>query len=892
MNRLFSAFRNLFRRSKVERDLEAEVRSVISLLEDEKTSNGVSSGEARRLARLDISGPEQLKEEIRSARAGSWVEGLWRDVIFGTRILRKNPGFTAVAIITLALGIGANSAIFSVLESQLWRPLPFPESERLVDVSSVRRANQNSREARSDRVFRAWQQQSRSFSSLTAWGYPAWRNLTVNGSSERIRVMRLASNFFDTIQIQPRRGRAFLPQEENLGQGRVAILADSLWKDRFASDPGVLGKSIVLDGLPYTIVGITPANLRFEVIREPDAFVPLTIDSSSDFLRGTDTLGRLAPGVTERQAAAELTPILQRELKADGDTRDDVVRVMNLRENYTRFGARPLYFYAGAVALVLLIACVNTAGLLLARGLARRREFALRGALGATRGALARQLLVESLLLAIAGAAAGLLAGSWISRFLSVMMNEETLPRGVQASLDPRVVLFIFGVTLVSALAVGLAPAVFASRADLNDVLRQGARGMSASRSQRNMRSLLVVSEVALGLVLLFGAGIFLGSFQRQREAPRGFDAPNTLTFRISLRGERYAAPDQARRYFDSLTEQIRAVPGVREVTLGNGLPLTGSTELYTTVNIAGRPLLEEAGIFVTIHAVAPNYFEALRMHLDAGRAFDSRDVPGAPLVAVINRNAVQEIFGTEGPLGKVLEPVAQPKRGIPPEPPLQIVGVVDNAQEFGANEIPFSEIYVPYAQRSVSANYVAVTSNLPVDSLLGSVRAISNSLDKDQPIYDIQTMNARAELSVQGARYDLYLVASLALVGITLVSVGVFGTIAYFMQQRTQEFGIRLALGARPSTILRHSIGQSLGLGGVGIALGIAISLILGHFLKSALYLAPHEHTGMLYGISIYDPLTLLVTSLLIVFAIILASYVPVRRAMRTDPMVALRYE
>lgn len=892
MNRLLSALRNLFRRSEVERDLEAEVGSVASLLEDEKISSGASQPEARRLARLDIAGPEQLKEEIRSVRAGAWLESAWRDVIFGARILRKNPGFTAVGIITLALGIGANSAIFSVLESQLWRPLPFPESQRLVDVSSVRRANQNSREARSDRIYRAWQQQSHLFTNLTAWGYPAWRNLTLNGSSERIRVMRLAANFFDTIQIQPQRGRAFLPQEENPGQGRVAILSDSLWKGRLASDPQVLGKSIVLDGQPYTIVGIAPASLRFEVIREPDAFVPLAIDSSSDFLRGTDTLGRLAPGATAQSAAAELTPILQRELKADGDTRDDVVRVMSLREDYTRFNTRPLYFYAGAVALVLLIACVNTAGLLLARGLARRREFALRGALGATRGALARQLLVESLLLAIAGAAAGLLAGSWISRFLSVMMNEDTLPRGVQASLDLRVVLFIFGVTLVSALAVGVAPAVFASRADLNDVLRQGARGISASRSQRSMRSVLVVTEVALGLVLLFAAGIFLGSFQRQREAPRGFDAPNTLTFRVSLRGERYAAPEQARRYFDALTEQIRGVPGVRDVTLGNGLPLTGTTDLYTTVNIAGRPALADSGIFVTIHAVAPNYFSALRMHLDAGRSFDSLDVPGAPLVTIINRNAVQEIFGDEDPLGKVLEPVAQPKRGIPPQPPLQIVGIVENAHEFGANEIPFSEIYVPFAQRPATASYVAISSSVAPDSLLASVRAIAGALDKDQPIYDVQTMDARAELSVQGARYDFFLVAALALVGVTLVSVGVFGTIAYFMQQRTQEFGIRLALGARPSTILRHSIGQSLGLGGAGISVGVAICLILGRLLKSALYLAPHEHNGMLYGISIYDPLTLIVTSLLIICVILLASYVPVRRAMRTDPMVALRYE
>ena len=892
MNRIISALRNLFRRSRVERDLDSEVRSYKGLLEEEKMSRGMNPSEARRSARLEMSGPEQLKEEIRSARAGSWIEGLWRDVIFGARVLRKNPGFTAIAILTLALGIGANSAIFSVLESQLWRPLPLPDSERLVDVSSVRRVNQNSREARSDRIFRAWQQQSHSFTSFTAWGYAAWRNLSANGTSERIRVMRVASNFFDTIQVPLQRGRAFLPQEEVRDQGRVAILSDALWKNRFASDPEILGKSITLDGQPYTIVGITPSSLRFEFTSEPAAFVPLAIDSSADFLRSTDSLGRLAPGATEQQAAAELTPILQRELKADGDTRDDVVRVTNLREDYTRFSAGSLYFYAGAVALVLLIACVNTAGLMLARGLARRREFALRGALGATRGTLIRQLLVESLLLSLAGGAAGILAGTWLGRLLSLMMNEDTLPRAASASLDPRVFLFVLAVSVFSALIVGLVPAVFASRSDLNDVLRQGARGASASKSQGRTRSTLVVMEVALGLVLLFGAGIFLGSFQRQREAPRGFDAPNTLTFRLSLRGDRYAKPEQSQRYFVTLLDQIRAVPGVREVTLGNGLPLSGTTDLYTTVNIAGRPPLNENGIYVIIHVIAPNFFDALHMHLVAGRGFDTHDVAGSARVAVINRNAVEEIFGAEDPLGKVLQPVAQPKRGIPPEPPVQIIGVVENAHEFGANEIPFSEIYVPFAQRPVVSNYVAVTSNLPTAPLLESVRAAAYALDKDQPLYDVQTMDEREALSVQGAKNDVFLFASLALVGLALISVGVFGTIAYFVQQRTQEFGIRLALGAQPAVILRHSLGQSLGIGCVGIATGIVASLILGRLLKHSLYLAPHEHSGMLYGISIYDPLTLVVTSLLLVLVIALASYIPVRRAMRTDPIVALRYE
>ena len=628
-------------------------------------------------------------------------------------------------------------------------------------------------------------------------------------------------------------------------------------------------------------------------MEEPAIYVPLPRDSPSKVWRNTYVIGRLASGATMESARAELDSILQRELQSEGIKSEDVAAVTNLRETWTQFGARPLYFFAGAVLLVLLIACVNNAGLLLARGLGRQREFALRATLGASRTALLRQSLAESLLLSLLGGTTGTLVGIWGANAFAVFIPQDTLPRNTQIALDTRVLLFVLGVSLFSSLVMGIMPALFASRVNPNDALRQGASpGISGSRSQHKTRTSLVVVEVALALVLLFGSGLFLSSFVRLGQAPRGFDAPGALTFRVSLRGDTYAKPDQIQRYFDSLTERLRSVPGIGEVTLGSGLPLTGSTGVFGSVNIAGRPPARKNGAYVTIHAVTPNYFHALRIRLLAGRTFDPHDDASATQVAVLNRNATEEIFGKEDPLGKVLDFVAQPRRGVPAQPSVQIVGLVENAQEFGADEVPQQDLYVPFAQRPLPSEYTVVTSDVPRGALLGSIRNIAYSLDKDQPIFDVQTMDDRVAGSLRGARFNLLLVTCLATVALILVSVGIFGTVAYFVERRTQEFGIRLALGATPARILRHAISQALVTGTAGVCFGVAVALVLGRVLRHALFLVPHEHTGMLYGVSIYDPLSMSSASLLLLGVLILASCVPARRASRVDPMVALRYE
>jgi len=886
--------RSLFRWAQADQELDDELRDHLERKTEEYVAQGMTQEEAQRRARIDLDGIEQTKEKCRDTRKVNWIQDFVQDLRFGLRVLRKSPGFTAVVILTLALGIGANTAIFSVLESQLWRSLPFPDSERLVDAHLVMRENHTHWDVLPYRGYQAWRTASHSFVSLSAFDYPSNRNLTAGGTSERVEVMPVSPTLFETLQVPLEQGRTFLPDEEVPGNDHVAILTHALWQSRFASDAAILGKTMTIDGAAYTVVGIASARLRFEYhLHEPAIFVPLSMDPYQQApLRNTYVIARLAPGVTRERARAELSSLVDPIMKAEGRASESVAEVTNLRETWTDFAARPLYFFAGAVLLVLLIACVNNSGLLLARGLSRQREFTLRATLGAGRTALVRQSLAESLLLALAGGTIGVLLGIWGAQAFAAFMPEDTLPRKTEIVLDARVLLFCVGVSLFSALVMGLMPALLASRVDLNYALRQSAAGVSASRSQHKTRSTLVIVEVAIGLVLLFGAGLFLSSFVREERAPRGFNAPGALTFRVSLRGENYAKPEQQQRYFDSLLEQLRLLPGNREVTLGSGLPLTGSTGVSGTVNVAGRPPTHKYGTYVTIHAVAPNYFRALGMRLLTGRPFDSHDDPASTNVAILNRNAATELFGAEDPLGKVLDFVAQPHRGVPAQPSVQIVGVVENAQEFGANEVPQVGLYVPFTQRPLPSAYVLVSSDVPRGALLGPIRDAAYSLDKDQPIFDIKTMDDRIADSVRSARFDLILVACLAAVALALVSVGILGTVAHFVQQRTQEFGIRIALGASPAHVLRQAIGRAYAMGIAGLVFGVALALAIGRILGSALYLVPHEHSGMLYGVKIYDPLSMVVASVVLLAVLFLASFFPARRAMRVDPMVALRYE
>jgi len=878
---------------KSEGELEDEIEMHLRMHIEENLRKGMTPEQARREALLKLGGVEQTKESYRERRGLPLLEGFLRDLRFGLRTLGKNPGFTFVVVFTLALGIGANTAIFSVMESQLWRPLPFPDSERLVDVHTVLQKNPKQWDMITNPLCVAWMRTSHSFAKMGAYNYPSERNLTAGRKAEQALVMALTPSLFDTLQVSLERGRNFSSQEMTPGNARVAILSHALWENEFGSSADAVGKPITLDGEPYSIVGVAPANLRFEFLSEPAIYVPLAIDPAAKVGRGIYMLGRLAPGASAEQARAELNGVLQHLGEDDPSKREDQAAVTNLRETWTHFAARQLYFFSGTILLVLLIACLNNAGLLLARGLARQREFALRATLGASRGALIRQSLAESLLLSLAGGVAGAILGVWGASALAKFWNEDTLPRSTDSYLDIRVLLFITGISVASALLMGIMPSLFSSRVDVNETLRKGAGGLSAGRSQHRTRNILVAVEVTLAVLLLFGAGLFLSSFFQVQQAPRGFDAPGALTFRVYLRGENYAKPAQQQRYFAGLRDQLRSLPGVRSVTLGSSIPLEGSS-ITTSVNVAGRPPQHEHGTGVILYAVEPNFFEALHMRLLAGRRLDIHDTAASQHVVILNRNAAHTLFGSEDPLGKVLEfPAGDDRREeAPPDLPAQIVGVVENAQEFGANEVPFDMIYMPFVQHPEREGAFVVSADVPRGALLGAIRDAAYSLDKDQPIFDIKTMDDRIADSVRGARYNAILVACLATVALLLVAVGIFGTVAYFVQQRTQEFGIRLALGATPAHILRQAIRPTFLTGAVGLLSGVVAALALGRILGSTLYLVPHEHSGMLYGVKIYDPLSMLVACLLLLAILLLASFVPARRAASVDPIVALRYE
>lgn len=890
---LFIRIAELFRKPRRERELAAELESHLQLHIEDNLRSGMNAEQARRQALIQLGGLEQTKEAYRDRKSLPIFETLLRDLRFAGRVLRKNPSFSLVVIFILAIGIGANTAIFSVLESQLWRPLPFPDSERLVDVHVVLRKNPRQWDVLTNSMCLAWANQSHAFSSLGAYNFPSLKNLTAGGSSEQARVLPLTSSMFKTLGVPLEHGRIFLPEEEATGRDHVAILSHALWQMKFAADTNVIGKPITIDGEPYFVVGIASPRLRFEFLPEPAIYVPLALNPAAKVGRGIYMIGRLGPGASEERARAELDGILQRQLQSEGAKQEDIAGVSNLRVTWTEYSARVLFFFAGAILLVLLIACVNNAGLLLARGLSRQREFALRATLGAGRAAMIRQSLAESLLLSLAGGVAGTLVGVWGAAAFPAFLSGEALPRHTENFLDWRVLLFVLGVSIFSALLMGITPALFSSRVDITDALRRGTSGLSASRSQHKTRSILVAVEVALALVLLFGAGLFLSSFLREEQAPRGFDAPGALTFRIMLRGEQYKQPEQQQRYFRTLTDQIRSLPGVQNVTMGTSIPLQGS-ELTDSVNVAGQPLRNEYGTGVMLYAIEPNFFDVFHMHLLAGRALNSGDTETSPRVVILNRNAAHTLFGSENPVGRVLEYVAGDKRRepSPPEAPVQIVGVTENTQEFGPNEVSFDVIYVPFSQRADPSASVVVSSSLPRGALLGAIRDATYSLDKDQPMFEVKTVDQLIGDSLRGSRFDLVLVSCLAVVALALVSVGIFGTVAYFVRQRTQEFGIRLALGATPGHLLRQAIARTYAMGFAGLLAGIAAALAIGRILGSALYLVPHEHTGMLYGVKIYDPLSLSIASVLLLVVLFFASFIPARRAMRVDPMVALRYE
>jgi putative ABC transport system permease protein len=884
----------LFQRGRFEHELEVEMRLHREMREREEREAGNTPDEARYAAARRFGNELQLREKSREMWGWSWLEGLLRDFRYSARGLRRSPGFTAVSVLTLALGIGANTAIFSVMETALWKPLPFPDSERL---TILWRTNKARREVPfSVRDFSELRAIGHSFESVSAFHWPQNRNLTSNGAAERILVVSVTHDFFDTFQVRPKEGRTFLPEEETAGRNRVAIVSERVWESRFGAGAALAGQSIVLDDDTYAIVGIAPAALHFEFMPEAEVIVPLVLNTKTAMGQSGESvmpIARLRLGVSLEAARKEMTALAEkmgREFPAeDGDLG---FYLENLREFFNGGNGRSLIFFAGAVGLVLLVACVNVAALSLARMISRQREFSVRAALGAGRGVLARQSLVESALLGLIGGGVGTLVAVWGVGGLARFLPEEYSRRPADMGVDNRVLLFSLIISIVTGLLSGFIPALVATRTDPVQAHSSGSRGASSGVKQQRLRSALVIAEIAVALVLLFGAGLFAESFKRLSNAPLGFDPSGVLAVRMSLRGSRYQQPDQARVFYLELLDRVRAIPGVRDAALASSIPMEGSNE--TQYSVAGQPARAKGEERRSnVRTVTTDYFRILGIRLLSGREFADGDREKTQRAAIINENFARHIFGKEDPIGRELDlwsPFASgPVRDLIR---VQVVGVSETTHVFGPDEIDFDEIFLPSAQQPFKSMYLLAKSDQSSGATVENIRGQVRALDSQLPIYGVATMEERVARSLKGAQFNSFLVGVFAVMAMVLVSVGIFGAVAYFVQQRTKEFGIRVALGATRRRILIHAMGQAATLGIAGLLLGTALSLGLGHFLRSQFYMVPHVHMGLLYGVGINDPATLSAACVLLAGIVCLASFIPARRATKVDPMVALRQE
>jgi putative ABC transport system permease protein len=802
------------------------------------------------------------------------------DVKYGLRQLRRSPTFTAVAIITLALGIGANTAIFSVIDAALLRPLPYDRPEQLVNLSTLR-LNGNPMVIAPD--FKVWQEQSRVFDGIGAFGvgfngYSEGANLTGIGEPLRVTVIPVTAGFFHLLGVQPILGRDFSADEGQAGHNHVALLSASVWRQAFGGRRETLNKTIYLDGTSYTVVGVMPAGLLYP---PGDLWVPEVLDASNSLPGSPDwpmlyVIGRLNPRVSLAQAQADLQIITRRldaQFTAPGRRRNHSrwqVEIIPLRQLLAGDVRYFLLILLGAVGFVLLIACANLANLLLARSAARSKEIAVRSALGAGRFRLVRQFLAECTLLACFGGALGMLVGLGPERAM-----QELIPPNLpaQVTFDLRILTFVIVVSACAVILFGLVPALAATRVDVNEGLKEGGPQAGAGRVTHRLRSLLVIAEMALALVLLTGAGLLTRSFLRLTDVDLGFDPHHLLLADVWLPVAAINDPPRQANFFHDVVERLGALPGIERAAATTHYPVSIFNALATGLLVSGGPP-PESDKPLSIAYISPDYFRAMRIRLLKGRCFDERDARKARAVAIVTESLARSALAGREPVGSEIS-LDGPKG-----PWRTVVGVVANTRNYLDRE-PWPEIFIPYQQDpSLFMTLVMRTTGDPM-RLAASVRKAVWSVDSNEPIASTRTMDEIVEKAVAPQRFKMALLGSFALLALVLAAVGIFGVASYAVTERTHEIGIRLALGARREDVLRLVIGQGLRLTLVGVAAGVAGALVLTRFLSS-----------LLYGVKPTDLLTFTAVSLILVGVAALASYIPARRATKVDPMVALRYE
>jgi putative ABC transport system permease protein len=800
---------------------------------------------------------------------------MFEDLRYSLRVLARSPSFTLVAVVGLALGIGANSAIFTAMNAVLLRPLPYKQAEQLVLLWELNRRNGDHEIKASAPDYIDWKEQNSVFQNVAAFNANSGLGLNLSGAGHpaRISATSVTGNLFSVLGVTPALGRSFLPDEERPGSAPVCILSDGLWRRRFGSDPKILGKAVTLNGEMWTVVGVMPEGFRFP--QSVDLWVPAMVRSTARTKHAQHYLGviaRLKPGLSLDHAQAELDALARRmELQYPETNAELGIRLVPLRTQITGNIRPALLVLFGATAFVLLIACTNVANLLLVRATVRQAEMSLRLALGASRTRLVRQLLTESALLGLLGGILGLILAFAGTRLL-FNHSPSNFPRTNEIAVDGRVLAFTLGLSVFTAVIFGVVPALQASKPDLVRTLKVGGRGFAMGHGWQRLRLLLVASEMALALVLLIGAGLMIRSFFRLQEVNIGLDPLNVLTMNTTLTVDRYPAPRQIAFYRD-VVERIGALPGVTSVGAVDNLPLGGSD--VHSFGIVGRsawhPGDEPSGEF---GVVTPQYFNAIGIPLTKGRYFTEGDGDETPRVAIINDAVASRYWPQEDPLGKKITIDFERE-------PREIVGVVGNVRHLGIDKQEPLQVYIPHSQEGGAAMYLVVRTTSDPLNLVPSVRAAVEAVDNDQPVYDIQTMEQRLSDSVSPRRFNMLLLAIFAAIALVLAGGGTYGVMSYYVTQQTHDIGIRMAMGADQAKVLTLVVGKGLVILFFALAIGVAVAFAFSRVMS-----------GLLFGIDTLDISSILGASLLLTTVGLLACYIPARRAAKVDPMVALRCE